>query len=245
MIKTEKYVVGNEKDLAYRAVYNMTTGDDKYMHMRLGGELVDLCTDIYFVTRENDRGLSRVWMCYGKHDGAVCNWGAVYTPEECRGNGYCAMTLDLCFAEIDAMDNPPPALFCTAGEISRVYKRYGFVPALKGAEMGPMYRPCGNSPKTFQEFCEQYYTETDELFVIDADFGRRNEIDCLLRFALMDMGESFGIGNVKDLFWLLMDEPERAKIVLTKEGKTVGWSVDGEMQLHPKYRSVSKITEKI
>jgi hypothetical protein len=81
--------------------------------------------------------------------------------------------------------------------------------------------------------------------VIDADFGRRNEIDCLLRFALMDMGESFGIGNVKDLFWLLMDEPERAKIVLTKEGKTVGWSVDGEMQLHPKYRSVTKITEKI
>ena len=74
MIRTEKYVVGNEKDLAYRAVYNMTPKDDKYMHMRLGGELVDLCTDIYFVTRENDRGLSRVWMCYGKHDGAVCNW---------------------------------------------------------------------------------------------------------------------------------------------------------------------------
>jgi len=245
MIKTEKYVVGTEKNQAYRAVYGMTPQDDIYMHMRLGGALVDLCTDIYFVTHEDDAGLSRIWMCYGKHQGAVSNWGAVYTPAEFRGKGYCQKTLDYCFAQIDSMQNPPPALFCTAGEIARVYNRYGFVPALRGAQMGPMYRPCGNSPQTFQEFCEQYYTETDELVVVDADFGRRNEIDCLLRFALMDIGEKFGIGGVNDLFVILMEQPERAKIILTKEGKTVGWAVDGEIQLHPKYRGIKKITGKI
>ena len=62
-----------------------------------------------------------------------------------------------------------------------------------------------------------------------------------MRFALMDMGERFGICNVNDLYILLMEQPERARIVLTREGKTVGWMVDGVMQLHPKYRGITNI----
>ena len=186
MMKSEKFIVGEEKNEVFRALYNMTPAEDVYMHMRMSGAVSDVCTDIYFVTHEGEEALCRVWMCYGKHEGAVSNWGAVFTPPQHRGKGYCVKTLDLCFDELEKMDNPPPALFCTAGTISEVYKRYGFVPALKGAEMGPLYRPFGNSPATFQEFCEQYYTDTDELVVIDADFGHRNEVDCL--FALRAYG---------------------------------------------------------
>lgn len=242
MIKSEKYVVGTERGEAYNALYAMTPKSDEYMHLRLSGALSDVCTDIYFVTHEDGKAYSRIWMGYGKHNGAVANWGAVYTPDEYRGKGYCGMTLDFCFDELEKMKDPPSALFCSAGSIATVYKRYGFVPAIKGTDQGPLYRPLGDSPKTFTEFCEQYYTETDELIVVDADFGRRNEIDCLLRFALIDAGESFGICGENDLYVLLMKQLGRAKIVLTKEGKTVGWSVDGVMQLHPKYRDVDKIT---
>ena len=188
MIKSEMRVVGGIKDEAYNALYNMTPKDDVYIHLRLSGALNDVCNDIYFVTHEDGVGYSRIWMCYGKHEGAVGNWGAVYTPEQYRGKGYCGMTLDFCFEELGKMKNPPPALFCTAGEITKVYKRYGFVPALKGATQGPLYMPLGDSPKTFAEFCEQYYTPADELVIVNADFGRRNEVDCLLRFALRDMG---------------------------------------------------------
>jgi len=240
MISTTKYLVGSGKDSAYQSLYNMIPQDDVYMHLRLSGALTDVCTDLYFLTHEDGKGLSRVWMGYGKHENAVCNWGAVYTEAECRGKGYCAKTLDYCFEVVDALEDPPIALFCTAGDITAFYRRYGFVPALKGAEKGPLYRPGPDSPATFQEFCEAYFTPTDELTIIDADFGWRNEIDCLLRFALLDRGEAFGIKGVDELRVLLMNEPARAKIVLTKENKCAGWMVDGEMQLHPMYRGLVK-----
>lgn len=245
MVKSEKYVVGSERDAVYKTLYEMISKDDTYMHLRLSGALADVCTDMYFVTHEDGKGMSRVWMCYGKHENAVANWGAVYTEEECRGKGYCQKNLDYCFEEVNALKNPPTALFCTAGDITAFYRRYGFVPAIKGTEKGRLYRPCGNSPKTFQEFCENYYTPTDELFIIDADFGWRNEIDCLLQFALEDLGEPFGIKDVDKLWVLLMENPERAKIVLTKENKCAGWMVDDEMQLHPIYRNVKKITRRV
>ncbi len=244
MVKSEKYVVGTERDDVYRSLYEMIPQDDSYMHLRLSGALTDVCNDIYFLTHENGKGLSRVWMCYGKHENSVSNWGAVYTAQEARKKGYCAMTLDYCFEQIDAMENPPLALFCSAGDITPLYLRYGFVPALKGTDRGPLYRPSANAPKTFQEFCDSYYTPTEELFVIDADFGWRNEIDCLLRFALLDIGEDFGIKDVNDLYVLLMQDPKRAKIVLTRENRCVGWAVDGIMQLHPGYRDIKKIIHK-
>lgn len=241
MIKSEMYVVGSEKNAVYNTLYEMIPQNDTYMHMRLSGALSDVCKDIYFVTHEDGKGISRLWMGYGHHKGAVANWGAVFTEEKYRGKGYCAKNLDYCFEQIDAMSDPPPALFCTAGSVTALYKRYGFVPAIRGTEQGPLYRPCGRSPKTFLEFCEGYYTDTDELRVVNADFGWRNEIDCLLRFALLDCGEEFGIGNVRDLYLLLMEDPQRAGVVLTSENRCVGWTVDGVIQLHPKYRSIKNI----
>ena len=244
MIKSEKYVVGTEKNSVYKTLYDMIPQDDVYMHLRLSGALCDVCNDLYFVTHEDGKGISRVWMGYGKQENAVGNWGAVFTEEDYRGKGFCAKNLDYCFEQIDSMENPPTALFCTAGSVTALYRRYGFVPAIKGTEQGPLYRPCGDSPKTFEEFCENYYTPTEELFIVDADFGRRNEIDCLLRFALWNMGEKFGIGEVDELRLLLMVSPQRAKIILSKENKCVGWSADGVMQLHPAYRNI-KIIHKL
>ncbi len=244
MIKSEKYIVGDKKDAVYKSLYEMIPKEDAYMHLRLSGALNDVCTDMYFLTHEDGKGLSRVWMCYGNHENPVSNWGAVFTAEEYRGKGYCEKNLDYCFKEIDALENSPTALFCTAGDITAFYRRYGFVPAIKGTDKGFLYRPCRNSPPTFQEFCESYYTPTDELFIIDADFGWRNEVDCLLRFALSDMGEEFGIKDVDKLWVLLMNKPERAKIILTRENKCAGWMVDGIMQLHPIYRNVKNITRK-
>lgn len=243
MVKSEKYIVGSGNNTVYKALFEMIPQDDTYMHLRLSGALCDVCNDIYFLTHKDGKGLSRIWMGYGKQEGAVCNWGAVFTPEEYRGKGYCGRTLDYCFGEIDSMETPPPALFCSAGSMAPIYAKYGFVPALKGTDSGPMYRPCGDSPKSFREFCEGYYTSTEELLVVDAHFGWRNEIDCLLKFALWDMGEAFGIGEARDLSALLMQSPKRARILLSRENRCVGWEVDGIRQLHPKYRHIERITD--
>ncbi len=245
MLKTEKYIAGSEKNKAYEFLNKMILPDDHFLRMRLYGELTDVSNEIFFLTHDEEKGLSRIWMSYGKHKNAISNWGAVATPEEYRGKGYCAKTLEYCFDYVDSMQDSPLALFCTAGALwlTELYKKYGWTTAIKGTDRGPLYRPVGNSPKTFQEFCKQYYTETDELFVVDATFEWRNEIDCLLRFALIDIGEGFGINGINDIWPIILNEPERAKIILTKENKCVGWMIDGEMQLYPLYRNVKKITK--
>ncbi len=241
MINCGTYIVSRKRDEIHRLLYEMIPRDDTYMHYRLSGTLLDVCTDVYFLAHENGEGLSRVWMCWGKHEGAVSNWGAVFTKEEHRGRGLCRIVLDHCFAELDRMQAPPPALFCTAGPIAKFYAEYGFVPAIAGRTEGPLYCPRNGSPATFRDFCEEYYTAADELRAVPADFGRRNEIDCLLRFALVDRGIPFGIGEERDLYPILMKSPERAKMLLTPDGKTVGWMCDGKVQVHPTYEKAQII----
>ena len=239
MVMTDSYVVGSEKGRVFDLLKEMIAPDDRFLLMRLFGEINDVSNDIFFLTHNGGNGLCRIWMSYPKHENAVSNWGAVFTPEEHRGNGYCAQTLRYCMDYIDHMPNAPLALFCTASiALTKVYKRYGFVTAIRGRDGGPLYRPLGNSPKTFQEFCEQYYTETDELHTVNATFAWRNEIDCLLRFALIDLGEAFGINGVNDIWPIILDKPERVKIILTREKRCVGWMLDGETQIHPKYRGI-------
>ena len=50
MVKSEKYIVGTEKDDVYKSLFKMIPKDDKYMHLRLSGALNNICTDIYFLT---------------------------------------------------------------------------------------------------------------------------------------------------------------------------------------------------
>lgn len=245
MIYTEKYIAGSKGNKVFDLIDEIILEEDRFLRMRLCGELIDVSNEIFFLTHNQKQGLCRIWMSYGKHKNAISNWGAVFTPEEHRGKGYCAKTLNYCFNDIDKMKDAPLALFCTAGtiELTNLYKKYNWIPAICGNDRGPLYRPVGNSPKTFQEFCKQYYTETDELLVTDATFEWRNEIDCLLRFVLMDSGERFGINGTTDIWPIILNEPQRAKIILTKENKCVGWMLDGKVQTYPLYRNI-KITTK-
>ena len=57
----------------------------------------------------------------------------------------------------------------------------------------------------------------------------------------MDVGERFGINGTTDIWPIILNEPQRAKIILTKENKCVGWMLDGKSQIHPLYRNI-KIT---
>ena len=68
-----------------------------------------------------------------------------------------------------------------------------------------------------------------------ATFEHRHEIDCLLRFALRDLGASFGIGECTSLESALLYYPERAGLIFSLDGHCVGWSIDGEIQTYPLY----------
>ncbi len=241
MIRIEKYIVGSEKNDAYQALKNTIPFEDKYMHYRLDGNVTDSCEDIFFTAHENGVALSRLWMCYPKHQNAIANWGAFFTLEECRGKGIGSNVLNYCFEEITRLKAPPLGLFCTAGKVwlTEMYRKYGFVTAIHDTSCGPLYRPVGDSPKTFKEFCELYYTPTTALHTAKADFGWRNEIDCLLKFAMLDIGLDYSIAGEADLNMILLNTPDRdARVILTEHDRCVGWMLDGKAVIHPKYEGI-------
>ena len=57
MIKSEKYIVGTEKDHVYKCLYEMIPQQDKFLHYRLSGKANDVCTDTFFVTHSIDEAL--------------------------------------------------------------------------------------------------------------------------------------------------------------------------------------------
>lgn len=112
---------------------------------------------------------------------------------------------------------------------------------LTGADRGPLYYPMKGAPETFYEFYNNYYTPTDTLYRKPATFEYRNEIECLLKFAMLDMKLDFGI-NGKMLYEILLEGKETAEVLMTEEGKCVGWIYDGITQLYPDYEN-AKIEE--
>lgn len=243
MIKIEKYVVGSGENELYKMLKNNIPQEDVYMNCRLDGKFLDVCEDIYFVAHENGVILSRLWMCYPKHSNAVSNWGAFHTLEEHRGKGIGSKVLDFCFSEIAKLDNPPIGLFCTAGKpwLAKMYGKYGFVPALKNTSYGALYCPIKKSPETFQDLCKSYYTPAKELRAVKATFEWRNEIDCLLNFAMQDLGQSYAINGECNLYNILISTPQRdAKVILTEDNKCVGWMLDGQIKVYPLYEDLLK-----
>ena len=242
MVTVKGYLVSRERDEVYTSLKNMIPTDDLYMHYRLDGNALDVCFDQYFAAIEEDKALSRLWMCWGKHKNSVANWGAFFTLPECRGRGIGGKVLDFCFNCVEDLPEKPVALFCTAGtlELTNLYKKYGFVPAIRNADRGPLYYPMQGSPKTFYEFYKNYYTPANTLYRKPADFGFRNEIDCLLKFAYIDMGLDFGIDG-KMLYEILLEGKESAEVLLTEEGKCVGWIFHDQIQLYPDYKDAKII----
>ena len=157
-------------------------------------------------------------------------------PLSARGQGLGHRMLELWYEDIQSRQDLPLGLFCSAAERpARLYFPYGFRPALTGRTYGPLYMPLGDSPKTFRAFCEMYYQPTQVLLRRPAALEWRHEIDCLLKFALLEEGLTFGMGETVNLEGALLYAPGRASLLFTEQGRCVGWELDGIAQMHPAY----------
>ena len=247
----EKYIAGGEKNAAYEAISKMMDGydtDKSYadmMRYRISGKAANECYDVYYVAHENGKCLSRHWMGYGKHANAVGNWGNFLTAPEERGKGYGGSLLKFWYEDFKATENKPDCFMCTAGALSlaNLYSRFGFRPAIRGKEFGPLYMPAGDSPDSFFEYADNYYKASPIIFHRPASIGYRHEIDCLLRFYCIDNDKPFGFDGLKYAEEGLLYYPERTGMLFSEDGHCVGWSFDGKIQLHPLYEKSEIINE--
>lgn len=239
----EKYTPesGNNyaKNMLLEMIDNENLNEEAYIQMmkrRIEGKVADQCYDLYYIAHENDKCCSRLWHGWGKHELAVGNFGHFMTLPELRGQGIGKKLLEMWFEDLNNHLNPPAALFCGAApRAAKLYFPYGFRPAIEGTDSGPLYMPIGDSPETFREFCEMYYTSATYLVSKPATVEWRHEIDRLLHFALKLHDIELGIGNVKTLEYALINCPESAKIIFTDQNRCVGWMIDGVAQIHPRY----------
>lgn len=209
------------------------------MRLRVSGALADECRDVYFVAHENGECVSRLWNGWGKHENAIGNFGNFLTLEEYRGQGIGTRLLEMWYADLQSRSDLPLALFCTsAPKAALMYEKYGMRPIAQDAAYGPSYMPLGKSPARFADFCEAYYQPSSYLISRPASFAYRHEIDCLLKFALSVRGESLGIGETPSAEHAILYAPDRAQMLFTDRGTCVGWSVDGQAQVHPAYRNL-------
>ena len=248
-----KYIAGGEKNTAYEAISKMMNGYDvgvsyaDMMRLRISGGAAQECYDVYYVAHDKGRPLSRHWMGYGRHEGAVGNWGNFLTAPEERGKGYGGSLLKFWYDDFKNTENKPSCFLCIGGALSlaQLYSRFGFRPAIRGREFGPLYMPVGDSPDSFLEFTENYYKPSPVLFHRPATIGYRHEIDCLLRFYFVDSGLEFGIGGASYVEEGLLYYPERVGMLFTEVGRCVGWSLDGELQTHPLYKKSDIIDQRV
>lgn len=246
----ETYIPGNGMTDAGRAIEKMMEGVNEgssyadMMRLRISGSVSDQCNDTYFVAREGEECLSRLWHGWGKHENAIGNFGNFLTREDLQGQGIGKQMMTVWQQTIEAEPNKPLGLFCSSKERpAQMYFRYGFRPALKGKSYGPLYLPLGDSPETFQEFCEMYYLPTKKLIARTATIQWRHEIDLLLKFALLDRGLKFGIGEYTVIEQALLYAPGKAEQIFTEEGRCVGWRIGDQTQLLPLYEGLNIVTE--
>lgn len=244
-MKIERFIAGQTDCEACSALMEMMRGHDigktyaDMMRLRIDGGAAHECHDVYYVATENGCAIGRHWMGWGSHPNAVGNWGNFYTDEAFRGKGVGGALLRAWQDDLLSPDHTPlpSAFFCSAGtsELAALYARFGFRPAIKGRDCGPLYMPLGDSPEDFESFCERYYEPSQVICRRPATIGWRHEIDCLLRFYLINNGLEFGIGETKSLEEVLLSSPERAELFFGESGRCVGWAVGGKIQIHPKY----------
>ncbi len=244
-MKFDVYIPGKEMNEAGVALGAMLQDYDPgvsyadMMRLRISGKLSDQCVDTYFVAHEAGVCYSRLWHGWGKHKDAVGNFGNFMTLESCRGQGIGKQMLTLWYDDLTHRQDVPLALFCSAAERpAQLYYPYGFRPAIEGRTYGPLYRPLGNSPETFRQFCEMYYQPADFLVSRPATVQYRHEVDCLLKFALIDQGLKLGIGEQQSVEEVLLYKPGQCNMLFTEQGRCVGWEMNGITQVHPQYTNV-------
>ena len=247
----EKIIAGDTSTVAYKAITEMMKDFDTdkayadMIRLRISGEIADKATDIYYVAHENGKALSRHWCGYGNHKDAIGNWGNFYTAEECRGQGIGGKLLKMWFEDFNNAKELPLCFCCSANRdlTVNVYSRFGFRPALDGAECGPLYLPCKGSPETFREFADNYYKPSDVIIHKPVDVGYRHEIDCLLRFYFYNNKLDFGFGEMDYLEKGYLYAPQKTGMLFSQDGHCVGWSYDGKIQIHPLYEKSEIIKE--
>lgn len=206
------------------------------MRLRLSGKVADQCADTYFAAYEDGICYSRLWNGWGVHQDAVGNFGNFMTLEQCRGQGIGKKMLKLWYDNLQTREDKPLALFCSANDrVVQMYYDYGFRPAAPG---GHLYLPVGNSPESFEAFCEAYYTPSDFLIAKPATVQYRHEIDCLLRFALINAGEDF-----QKIEETLLYAPGTTQMLFTENGRCVGWQTDETVRVHPQYQNAKIIRQ--
>lgn len=212
------------------------------MRLRVAGALTDACTDTYFVALDGDKCVSRLWNGWGKHEGAIGNFGNFLTLEEYRGQGIGTRLLEMWYEDLQSCDDKPLALFCTsAPKAALMYEKYGMRPIVAGAAYGPSYMPLGDSPDDFEAFCQNYYQPTDTLTAKPATFEWRHEIDLLLKFALLQRDLPFGFEGMPSLEQALLTAPDQTELLFTERGRCVGWRYGGNAQVYPVYSEIEII----
>lgn len=213
------------------------------LRCRAAGKLQDVCTDIYYIATLDGEMVSRLWNGWGKHQDAIGNFGNFQTKEALRGQGIGRQMLGIWQEHVRAREDAPLALFCNAGapHLVKLYAPYGFRLAVDGTEVGPLYCPLGNSPATFRKFCAGYYGEGQTVTEVPATVEYRHEIDCLLRFALMNEGETLGlpgVGSMEEAY--LKGMLSDMLLYFNAAGHVVGWGIktaDGvARQMYKAYR---------
>ena len=252
----DKFIAG-DNNVAVRLLkrhmetLDLTLSYAKMIINRIEGKYKKQCTDIYFVAHDENKFYSRLWYGWGNHKNSIGNFGNFLTIEDARGMGIGREMLKMWGDDIKKREELPIGLFCSAGstELVELYSKFGFRLAVRGTEVGPLYKPLGESPESFYEFCKKYYTPTDKLYAKKATVEYRHEVDCLLKFALIDNGVQFGFEEASCLEEILVfDKKICANILFTKDEKVVGWQIvlpDGTVknQIFPIYSD--KIIENI
>ncbi len=238
-----KLLADNIKDLEKGVPYA------EMLRHRVAGGAKDVCTDNYYIALADEVFAARLWTGWGNHKNSVANFGHFNTLESLRGKGIGRRVMDFWKADIESLENPPVAIFCTAAKIhhDNLYSPYGFRWAIEEMPVGPLYMPLGDSPETFEEFCELYYTDTKNISVRPATVEWRHEIDCLLKFALMLYGEKLELGEITSLEErLVMDNAKDIYLLFSDDEKVIGWfkKENGKLitQVYPKYKTL-KINE--
>ncbi len=234
------FIPGQPLNLAGKALMKMLANYQPgasyadMMRLRLSGAVADQCKDIYFAAYKDGVCYSRLWNGWGVHKDAVGNFGNFLTLEECRGQGIGKKMLQIWYDDLQTREDKPLALFCSANDrVAGMYYDYGFRPAAPG---GHLYLPLGESPETFKLFCEKYYAPADVLIARPATIQYRHEIDCLLRFALINAGED--LQKIEDA---LLYCPGTAQMLFTENGRCVGWQTEEVAYIHPQYRNSKKV----
>lgn len=249
-ITLSRYLCGDthtKESEALAAWLAATETDRSYLPMmqyRVAGNASAVCNDIYYIAMEDERIISRLWHGWGKHENAVGNFGNFLTKEEVQGRGIGRKMLEMWYEDLLQEEDKPLGLFCSAANtfLIDLYGGYGFTQAVIKPAFSMLYKPLGDSPATFSEFCEDYYCQAKKLTVKPASVEWRHEIDCLLKFSLASMGETFGLPGCKTLEEAIVwPHIGNAQILFTEKNRPVGWSftgIDGvtHWQIHPRYR---------